>query len=244
MRNFKLIVKETGGPTIAVLQYFDKNIREINRMQVFLVIVKMKEEDLDKDLVGKLAAKGITRFPALITDNGRVFLGVQKIRDLFDKNLQSYRKQDIAAAPKQGPTAETAGNTEYGTNPDLASYWKTLLNGKDQEDEDINENRKDIERRMREYNPPKQRQKTNGKDLDNDPRLCQLKSGGDRRGSQKPSQRAVPSPEDDENIQIDPVGQNVVDMLSSVEHEERNAEDDRMERAMWENKVSGAFSPD
>jgi len=244
MRNFKLIVKETGNPTVSVLQYFNKNIQDINSMQVFLIIVKMKEEDLDKDIVGRLAAKGITRFPALISDNGRVFLGVQKIRDLFDKNLQGFRKQDIAAPPKREPTETNPGNpgnTEYGSNPELANYWQGLLNDKSQDDEDtINESRKDIERRMREYNPPKQRQKSNGTELEDDPRLSQARAGN------KPKPAAASHPvDDDENIRIDPVNNtDIADMLSNVDHEDRNAEDDRMERAMWENKVSGAFNPD
>jgi hypothetical protein len=50
------------------------------------------------------------------------------------------------------------------------------------------------------------------------------------------------NPDDEENIIVEPVGSNVVDTLSQVEHEENDPRDDLMERAMWEGK-SGGFDP-
>lgn len=256
MRIFKLLVKDSGALTLNILKYFNKNICDINRMGVVLQITKIEEEDLDKDLVENLASSGICRFPALINDTGKIFLGVQKIRDLFDRNIQSFRKQAVGRPAGRAPVA-SGNNTEFGSNPDLAAFWhQEMKEDESQENDDISDTKKDLDKRLRDYRPPKHRQDRGGRnDLDMDARLQQRRgmttgrqgggAGGPRQ--QHTQQRPPPRQDDDDedNIEITPMGSGdiILESLDNTDHEDDNPMDAKMERALFENKASN-FSID
>lgn len=247
MRTFKLLVRDAGDPSLRILKYFDKHIISINNMGVMLTIARLEDQDLDKDMVDELASRGITRFPTLITDNQKLFVGTEKIRDLFDKSLQAFKRQNMGkAAPKVAGVGSPA--TEFGTNPELSAYWhKYMLEDKSEEGDDINESKKDIDRRMREYRPPSHRDSKKGNREVDMARMQQDRKGNGGIGGRpaQPNHRGPTRPTDDDdedNIIVEPAGSSVVDTLSDVEHEENDPKDDLMERAMWENK-GGGFDP-
>lgn len=260
MRIFKLLVKDSGALTLNILKYFNKNIGDINRLGVVLQITKIEEEDLDKDLVENLASSGICRFPALINDTGKIFLGVQKIRDLFDRNIQSFRKQAVGRPAGRAPVA-SGTNTEFGSNPDLAAWWhQEMKEDESQENDDVSDTKKDLDRRLRDYRPPKHRDARGGgrNDLDMDARLQQRRgmaaqqgggggNGGNGGRRPTPAQRPPPSDDgdDEDNIEITPMGSGdmVLESLDNTDHEDNNPMDARMERALFENKASN-FSID
>lgn len=247
MRKFKLLVKDSGAPSLAILKYFDKNIEQINSMGVVVSITKIDENDLDKEMVNDLAENGIVRLPALITDNDKKFAGIQKIKDVFNKNLQAYKRRDVASSPR----AVSSTNTEFGTNPDLAAYYqKHLIEDKSDETDDAKEIVKDIERKRREYKPPKHRVDVSKER--NDDMAERARGTARRRGNtdddDAPAPRGRPARRDeaadpDDNIEVGTLGSSVLESVEATEHEENSGADDAMERAYWENKSSG-FAPE
>lgn len=124
-RYFKLFVKESGQPTLNVLRYLQENIDIINQMGVKIKIQKLKEEDLSKEVVDNLTSKGVLRFPALITDGGKVRHGVEKIQDLFEGNKNSYNKHLLGSQP---PSKQSVFSGDFAKDPDLASYFQSEMN--------------------------------------------------------------------------------------------------------------------
>ena len=104
---FMLFVKDSGVSSEDILKYIDENIDIINEMGVKIKITLLSDADLSVDTVNRLANQGILRFPALVTEDGKVRLGVKKIQTLFDDNKKSYRQylMQPVASKKQSNTA-------------------------------------------------------------------------------------------------------------------------------------------
>jgi len=111
-RYFKIFVKNKGRPTLNLLEYLEQNIDIINEMGAKIRITKISDENLDKELVNNLANRGILRFPALVTDDNKVRLGVKKIMELFDSNKKKYQAwiNSQAAAVVQPSEEQTVEN--------------------------------------------------------------------------------------------------------------------------------------
>ncbi len=90
IQRFTLFVKESGTPSVDVLVYINNNIHIINSMGVAIDITVLTESDLTIDLVNKLTASGISRFPALVIADGKIKLGTQRIKALFEDNKKTY----------------------------------------------------------------------------------------------------------------------------------------------------------
>lgn len=121
VRYFKIFVKDTGRPTINILEYLRDNVDIINEMGVKLKIKKITDDELDKDMVNKLANKGILRFPALVTDENKVRLGVKKIQSLFEGNKQSYQKYMLSQRSKKPENPLSLDTTD---DSGLSSFYK------------------------------------------------------------------------------------------------------------------------
>lgn len=120
LRYFKIFIKDTGRPSISILEYIAENIDIINEMGVKIKIAKLTSSDLDKEMVDKLAAKGILRFPALVTDENKVKLGVEKIKSLFAGNIQSYNHFLVSQRPGVGKGSYVK---EVDGSPELAALY-------------------------------------------------------------------------------------------------------------------------
>ena len=125
LRYFKIFVKDSGRPSISLLEYIHANIDIINEMGVKIKIAKLTSSDLDKEMVEKLAAKGILRFPALVTDENKVKLGVEKIQNLFEGNKRSYNHHLVSQSP---PTKESIFLQDFAEDKDLAEYYQKEMN--------------------------------------------------------------------------------------------------------------------
>ena len=145
---FKLIVGITDN-SIDVLKYIKKHIKAIKRLNTRVKMSKISTRHVDKSLLEILKSKGITRLPALIAPDGKVFIGKKKIIELFDSNLNRVKNRELVqpARPERGDS-------------DLSNYWmKEMYSGRDNNGKLIPRNDpdepqdegKDINERMREY---------------------------------------------------------------------------------------------
>lgn len=158
VKTFKVIVK-TSDSCIDLLKYLDKHIKSINALGVRIRIEKISNDELDEEMVESLRKRGVTRLPALLDSEGKVFLGLTKIMEIFNKNLK------LAQINRRvSPIDDMSGGAT--DNPDIDNFWmKELFQGRsrsgkliprDDPDED-DRAKSDIERRMAMYVPPAHR---------------------------------------------------------------------------------------
>lgn len=186
METFKLIVTPTSN-CIEVLKYLNDCITDINKMGVRVHVEKISQKDFDKDMVELLRKRGIIRLPALITTEGKSFIGIKNITNLFERNLKLLRNgarlDTNGGGGSGGGIGENYGgpsNTEVGTNPELADFWMSeMYGGRDPKGnliarKDADEGDKDaddIDAKMRAYHNkvPKHRGGGGGQERDIEP---------------------------------------------------------------------------
>mgnify|MGYP000098923818 CR=1 FL=1 len=128
MKTFKLIVT-TNDKCKKVLEYVANCITDINKMGVKVRVEKINKSEFDEDMVELLRKKGITRLPVLIAPDGASFVGVNKITDLFERNLKTLRNGGRVAPSESSIQA----NPELGSNPELTNFWMSeMYGGKDE----------------------------------------------------------------------------------------------------------------
>lgn len=129
-RVFKLYVKSytkgSGKSSIDALQYLRQNIDFLNNCQIHIKIIKIKDSEMDKDMVNELNSRGITKFPALVPDVGRIRLGVAKIKELVETNKRKINDE----MKKQEDLMSREYEANYSDNPDLAKLWAGEMNFK------------------------------------------------------------------------------------------------------------------
>lgn len=153
MQTMKLFVQPTET-SFRLLVYLNKNITDINKLGARVRIDKIGKE-VDEDLMEEFRRVGITRLPALVSPDGKVFIGVKKITEVFEKNLGKLHN-----TARVGPVT--------GDDTDISNYWlKELYSGtdgngkmvprKDEEADEQADETKDIERKIAMYtaNRPK-----------------------------------------------------------------------------------------
>ncbi len=155
---FKVFVRSTPR-CLYVLRYLDKNIEMINSLCAGVKIEKLNDDEIDEELIDMFQQKKITRLPAMLAPDGKVFIGIKQITDVFDKNLTAARNGERLNPVTGGIAGD--GNTELGTNPDMADFWmREMYAGRDKhgrliarKDKDEREDESgDLERRMADYN--------------------------------------------------------------------------------------------
>lgn len=138
------------------------------------------DADLDSETVAKLRDAGIVRLPALIDPDGNKIIGLKKIVELFERNIDKSKQADASPnSPYGGP----ARNSEFGANPDLNDFYMSeLFSGRDpnngkliaRKDKDEAEDEGvagDMQRRMAEYGqkaPPHRSAARGGRRTDHD----------------------------------------------------------------------------
>ncbi len=175
---FKLFV-QPDRPCLDVLRYLNKNIEEVNTMGAGVRVDKIDKDGVDEDQLEIFRKRGITRLPALMAPDGKVFTGLQQVVGLFEKNLNRDRTNSRLDPSEVGMPA---GSAEMGTNPDLTDFWaREMYSGRDKrgrliprKDKDEAEDEAgDLERRMAEYNrnqPRHRRPDHREQDIDPTPR--------------------------------------------------------------------------
>ncbi len=89
----KLIVSPT--PTCyKILDWIKTNIDTIIAARIYLKIVYISDSRMDSVMADELQKKGIARLPAAITPNGKILIGIEKIRGYLG---QSMRRQSISS---------------------------------------------------------------------------------------------------------------------------------------------------
>jgi hypothetical protein len=171
-QTFKIIVQVTDN-SLELLRYINKNLDDINRLGARVRIEKISKKEFDEDMVELLRRENITRLPALVAPDKTIFIGLKRIVDFFERNLNTAKNQDRVSAVGSGVS-------EMGANPDLSDYWsRQLYDGvskqdgrtviRDEDSDEQNET-KDIERRLNDYNKkvPKHRQQGGNRELNID----------------------------------------------------------------------------
>jgi len=161
---FKIFVQknEVG---MDVLGYIDKNIDAIVDLGAKIQIERIRDEELDNDLLEAFRKRKIGRFPAMVAHNIKdPLIGLKRIVEYFEDNIKKARNNERTAP---------VSVSEYGSNPALSEYYmREMFAGKDQrgalvprtDDEDDMEEKPDFQRRMAEYERkvPKQRRQDAG----------------------------------------------------------------------------------
>ncbi|SIP86048.1 Hypothetical protein PACV_335 [Pacmanvirus A23] len=173
-KTFKLIVQVSDN-CLDLLRYLDKNINDINKLGVRVQVEKIAKDEFDDEMVENLRKRGITRLPALIAPDNKIFIGLASITNLFEKNLNNVRTGQRVGPIRGGDSSESDSNL------DISDYMmKEMYEGtdrstgkiivKDDKDE-LDDEASDIERKMGQYrrNIPKHRQQSSGRERDIDP---------------------------------------------------------------------------
>lgn len=189
-KTFKLIVTATDK-CLEVLRYLDKNIVPVNKLGVRVQVEKISKAEFDEAMVETLRKKGITRLPTLLAPDGKLFIGIKSIIDLFEKNLRNVRN-DERVSPINDPYGGPATTAEMGSNPDLTDfYMRELYAGCDnrgkmipRKDKDEGEDEgADIEKRLADYRrnvPHHRRTDTNhDREIDRAPRQRSIRDEED-----------------------------------------------------------------
>lgn len=138
--NCRILVQESTN-CIKLAEFIDKNIKNINKLGLFVIMEKIEKEDMEGEFLESLKKKGITRLPALI--NGKeVCVGMQTIIDYF-KNY-----------------GEGGEHAEYSKTSNLDSWMNSQImmgldrDGKPTDGEDCDsdgEKKPDFNKKMREF---------------------------------------------------------------------------------------------
>lgn len=132
---FKLFVKDSGKPSIEILQYINKNIKTINAMGVVIKITKIEEETLDESLRKQLAKNGIKHFPTLVCSREVIKSGCRNIITMFESNMNRLKQQPGNSAAV-GPFEDS----------DLAAYYAEQIDPRnikqEKEEEEMGEGTK------------------------------------------------------------------------------------------------------
>jgi hypothetical protein len=109
--------KKSRKLTLAVLEYVHGRLALFSEMGVRVRVHRVRGSDLeDPRLVAAMKDRGITSLPALLTPNG-AYCGNNRIRDVYDKNVQEFR----AWKRVQGPAAGLA------PEDDLAAFYRSEM---------------------------------------------------------------------------------------------------------------------
>lgn len=109
---FTLIIQSTDN-CIKLLKYLDKNIQLINKIGVGVNIKKYDEENVSEPMSKLIQKKNITRLPALITNQGDIFIGLDDIINIFNKNLNKFKE-----------TQDEVNGCDFGSNDYLSNMYK------------------------------------------------------------------------------------------------------------------------
>lgn len=177
-KSFKLFVTP-NPPSKETLVYLNKHIKELNALGVIVHIQNFHHKDFNEDIVNELRKQGITRLPAMKASDGKLYIGVKSILDLFTQGLSQQRNRQMTEAPTAGFGGPATG-ADLGNCPDgdINNYWmRELYAGCDpktgrmvpRKDPDEGPDQgDDIERRLRQYqqNMPAHRRQEDPRDRD------------------------------------------------------------------------------
>lgn len=160
-RTFKIFVQNQPN-SVEVARYIESQIEAINNLGIHIKMVKVQPEDMDDEMIQTFRKLGITRFPAMLTNTGRAYIGVNQIIDVFKKGLTSKGKIE-----RFGLTTGPTGGAHYDTH----EYWmEQLYSGTDKrgnriprtDSDEPDDEGADIDARLRAYqrNMPRHRRQT------------------------------------------------------------------------------------
>ncbi len=159
---FKIFVRPSPK-CMAVLRYLDKNIETVNRLGAGVRIENIGSDEIDESIIDLFRKKGITRLPAALSPDGKVFIGLQQITTVFDNNIKRGRNSR-RVSPITGDYDDFGGSA----STDLDDFYARQMfsrpdkNGKRvplQDKDEREDTGADLERRMAEYRrrPPAHR---------------------------------------------------------------------------------------
>ena len=221
--------------TLEILQYVQKNINILKKMEVELHVVKLTFDELENTAVQQsLLQRGITKLPALTTSQN-IYLGNTEIINIYEKNIKDY----LAAT-----SAPQSNNIIQEDDDFLDSFMKKEINAKENDyagDDDMNDSSgsslmQDYQRKMDQRknmmpampNQPQQQQPQQ------QPRQPQPRQPQPRQPQQQPPPQSSQANDIEETLKKlqNDIDNNLQMDDADVEYE-KNPNDDIMERALW-----------
>lgn len=148
MNIYSLIVQQTEK-CIKVLKYIDKCISTINRTGIKILIESLPD-NCDNDILEICHKNGINRLPALIDNDGLVFIGYKQIISRLKKIENNKRLTDVV---NRDEVSDFWKNELFeGTSKDGKPIFKT-----DSDTADVDDASGDIDKKLSQYrsNAPK-----------------------------------------------------------------------------------------
>lgn len=225
--------------TLEILQYVQKNMNILKKMEVELHVVKLTFDELENTAVQQsLLQRGITKLPALTTSQN-IYLGNTEIINIYEKNIKDY----LAAT-----SAPQSKNNIHEEDDDfLDSFMKKEINTKENDyagDDDMNDSSgsslmQDYQRKMdqrKNMMPAMPNQQPHQPQMPPQPQPRQQQ----QQQPQPQHQQRQPPPQSSQANDIEETLkklQNDIDNNlqmddADVEYE-KNPNDDIMERALW-----------
>lgn len=108
----KVVSKNDNDPasreiTLKLLKFIYANLHTLQSMGVTVMVNRVRSMDLQNSLcIEAMRKKGITRLPALVTPNN-IFIGLQNIVDLYNKNITAFTSMRSPARPPPRPQPST-----------------------------------------------------------------------------------------------------------------------------------------
>jgi len=127
--------------TLKVLQFVDSRMSSLLQMGIKIHVYGIRPQDLNnRKLISSMRKKGITQLPAL-TVNGNVYIGVDKITNLYDRNITKFVGNDTAplspsdsamenyyrAEISKKDTAEESDEEAMGEGSDMMASYSTRM---------------------------------------------------------------------------------------------------------------------
>lgn len=149
---------------LELLKYVNRNIADIHRTGITVVVERISAEELDEDTINMMRKKGVKRLPAIISPDGKPHVGLENITNLLGGGVRRAQLSDKLSG---------SDNAEFGSNPDLAEFWsRELFNGVNRRgariprkdpDEDEDENDR-LEKKLSKYRQNVPRHRVGGAD--------------------------------------------------------------------------------
>jgi hypothetical protein len=147
--------------SLELLRYVDKNIFRINKNNVRVVPMIVSST---KGMIDKLRAAGITRLPALVVPDGNL-IGLRSIVEHLDKLGEHIGSSRPGLAPSIDNTHDWLMREMFEVDRTGKRIPRT-----DHDDDEAEDNKKDIERRLKDYsqNAPKHQRNVGRGGYEND----------------------------------------------------------------------------
>lgn len=145
-KRVKIIVTPSVN-AVKLLQYIDKHIAEIRASGFYIKVEKISRKDMDAEMTEILRKNNIPRLPAMRMPGGKCFIGNNNIIGELSKRTRHVQSSRVVEM--------MPGNVESFLDREMYTYDETGKRIPRKDDEDGDSDKRDIEKRLSSFTPPK-----------------------------------------------------------------------------------------